>query len=102
MSFKDKVVDRLKEVKVEVMGPEPPCVRCQSVKKVVDKVALKLAQNGMTVYVEKVNIMSKDVVRKYGVLISPAVAVDGVVRIMGRVPAEGDVEKLILEAASKV
>lgn len=61
----------------------------------------RLKQAGMTVKVEKTNIVSREVVGRYGVLVSPALAVNGVVKIMGRVPSEEEVEKLIREAAEK-
>ena len=84
----------MKEVKVEVLGPEPPCVRCQAAKKVAEKVAsLKRAE--ISVKVEKANIMSKDIVSKYGILVSPAIAINGVVKFMGRVPSEGELEKTL-------
>lgn len=91
----------MKEVKIEVLGPEPPCMRCQAAKKVAEKVAEKLRQTEITVKVEKANIMSKDVVSKYGILVSPAIAVNGVVKFMGRVPSEAEVEKSVKEAAEK-
>jgi len=87
----------MKEVKVEVIGPEPACMRCQTAKKVVEKAAEKLKQLGITVKVEKANIISKEVVRKYGVLVSPAIAINGVVKIMGRVPSEEEIERLMRE-----
>lgn len=89
----------MKEVKVEVIGPEPACVRCQTAKKIVEKTAEKLKQTGITVKIEKVNIMSREVVQKYGVLLSPAIAIDGTVKIMGRVPTEGEIEKLVKAAS---
>lgn len=89
----------MKEVKVEVIGPEPPCMRCQAAKKAVEKAAEKLKQSGIRVEVEKANIMSKQVVQKYGVLVSPAIAVNDTVKIMGRIPSEDEVEKLLKEAA---
>lgn len=91
----------MKEVKVEVLGPEPPCMRCQAAKKVAEKVAEKLKQTEISVKIEKVNLMSKDVVSKYGVLVSPAIAINGVVKFMGRVPSEAELEKTIREAAKK-
>lgn len=91
----------MKEVKVEVIGPEPACMRCQAAKKVVEKVTEKLKQTGINVRVEKVNIISKEIVSKYGVLISPAIAINGVVKFMGRVPNEVEVEKTLKEAAEK-
>lgn len=90
----------MKEVKVEVIGPEPACVRCQTAKKIVEKTAEKLKQTGITVKIEKVNIMSREVVQKYGILLSPAIAIDGTVKIMGRVPTEGEIEKLVKTAST--
>jgi len=89
----------VREVKVEVIGPEPPCVRCEAAWRVVMRVAEKLREVGVVVRVEKANIMSKEVVQKYGLLFSPAIAINGRVRIVGRVPSLGEVEKLVLEAA---
>jgi len=89
----------MKEVKVEVIGPEPACMRCQAAKKAVEKAAEKLRQTGITVKVEKVNMVSKEIVSKYGVLVSPAIAVNGVVKVMGRVPREDEIGRLIREAA---
>lgn len=89
----------MEEVKVEVIGPEPACMRCQAAKKAVEKATEKLKQTGITVKIEKVNIISKEIIRKYGVLVSPAIAVNGVVKVMGRVPKEDEIGRLIKEAA---
>ncbi len=89
----------MKEVKVEVIGPEPPCMRCQAAKKSVEKAAEKLKQSGIAVHIEKINIMSKETIQKYGVLISPAMAINNTVKIMGRVPSPDEIEKLVIEAA---
>lgn len=88
----------MKEVKVEVIGVEPPCARCQVAKKAVEKAAEKLKQQGILVKIDKMNILSREVVKKYGVLVSPAIAINGVVKIVGRVPNPEEIEKLILEA----
>lgn len=89
----------MKEVKVEVIGPEPSCVRCQTAKKIVENAAKKLEQAGIIVKIEKVNIISKEILSRYGVLVSPAIAVNGKVRFMGRVPSEEEIVRLIKEAA---
>ena len=39
----------MKEVKVEVIGVEPPCMRCQSARKAVEKAAEKLRAEGRNV-----------------------------------------------------
>ena len=87
----------MEDLVVAVFGPEPPCARCQATKRTVEKVAKKLAEEGFNVKVERENIISKDTISKYGVLLSPAVAINGKVKIMGRIPKEEEIEKLIRE-----
>ena len=91
------MVANLKDIVVEVFGPEPPCARCQATRKVAEKVAKKLILDGFNVKVERANIISKNTISKYGVLLSPAVAINGKVKIMGRIPKEEEIEKLIRE-----
>jgi len=91
-------VDNVKNVKADVMGPEPPCWRCQAVKKTVEKVAEKLRAEGINVEIARANIASKEVVRKYGVLFSPALAINDAVKTTRRIPTEEEVEKLIRAA----
>jgi hypothetical protein len=91
----------MKKVKVEVIGPEPACVLCETTKKIAEKTAEKLGQTGIAVEVEKANIISKEILLKYGLLLSPATAIDGTVRIMGRVPTETEIEKLIKAASTR-
>ncbi|PDM25957.1 redox-active disulfide protein 2 [Candidatus Bathyarchaeota archaeon B24-2] len=74
-------------------------MRCQSARKAVEKAAEKLRAEGINVKIEKANVMSKEVIGKYGVLVSPAIAVNGTVKIMGRVPSEDEIESLLREAA---
>jgi len=89
----------MKKVKVEVIGPEPACGRCETTKKIVEKTAEKLGQTGTVVEVEKANIMSKETVQKYGVLLSPATVIDGTVKIIGRIPTEVEIERLVRKAS---
>ncbi len=89
----------MKEVKVEVIGPEPPCMRCQAVKRVVEQVAEKLRRSGIVVNIERANIMSKETVQRYGILVSPALAINNTVKMMGRVPTSKEIERLLLEAS---
>jgi len=92
-------VTDVREVKVEVRGPEPACARCQAARKAVEKAAENLKDSGISVNIEKVNILSREVVQKYGVLVSPSIAINGVVKIVGRIPNPEEIERLILEAA---
>lgn len=86
-----------KIIKIEVIGPEPPCARCQAVKRTVERVAEKVSKQGINISIERRNILSKDTVAKYGLLFSPAIAVNGKIKCMGRIPTEEEVEKMIFD-----
>jgi protein-disulfide isomerase len=91
----------MKEIKVKVLGPDPPCSRCQAARKAVEKAAEKLKNDGATITVEKVNIISLEIIRKYGILLSPAIAINDIVKVIGRVPSEDEIERLLKEELSK-
>lgn len=93
------LVMQMTEVKVEIIGPEPPCINCRTLRGRVERVAEKLKSSGIEVKIEKINITSGKVARKYGVLHSPALAINDNVKVQGRVPNEEEIEALIKEAA---
>ena len=62
----------------------------------------KLKNEGMDeVTVKKLDIASKDVVSKYGILLSPALAINGRVRVAGRIPTVDEIIKLVESKAHK-
>lgn len=85
-------------VTVVVFGPDPPCARCQALKKNAENVAAKLKKEGVGVKVERAIISAKATIQKYGILVSPALAINGIVKFMGRIPSEAEIEKEILKA----
>jgi len=89
----------MKKVIAEVIGPNPPCYRCTAVKENVEAVAKKLRAEGIEVEVKRLDIISREVIRKYGLLLSPVLAVNGVVKTMGWIPDKRDVETILREAA---
>ena len=70
------------EVVTEVLGPELPYPRCSAALYTVNKVVNRLGVRGRVEVVKK-DINSDDVLDKYGVLISPAIAVNGEVKFQG-------------------
>ena len=88
----------LEKMKVEVIGVDPPCPRCKKTEENARKATSKLSEEGVTVEVVKLNVTAKETIAKYGVVMSPAIAVNGVVKIMGKVPDVGVVERLLREA----
>jgi small redox-active disulfide protein 2 len=65
----------------------PGCSRCEEAEKVVRHV---IEQMGITAEVQKVN--DPQGMSKAGVLLTPAVTVNGVVKVSGRIPKEDEVK----------
>jgi hypothetical protein len=84
-----------KSLNVEVIGVDPPCARCRKTEENARKAAAKLEEEGYRIKVEKLSITAKETIAKYGVLMSPAIAVNGTVKIMGKVLDVGVIERLL-------
>jgi small redox-active disulfide protein 2 len=71
---------------IKILGPG--CPKCQQTEKIVKEA---VAESGVPAQVEKVtNILD---IAKYGVFGTPAVVVDGEVKVVGKIPAKEDVKK---------
>ena len=70
--------------KVHVMGPG--CPKCTETFKIVEAA---IAETGVEASLEKVTDFTE--IAKFGVFTTPAVAVDGTVKVMGKVPKKADV-----------
>lgn len=75
-------------MKIEVFGTG--CAKCQTTKKNIENV---LRKHNHSAILSEVNEIDEIVAR--GVLMTPAVAIDGEVKISGRVPTESEIEKLL-------
>lgn len=71
-------------MEIKVLGPG--CPKCQQAEKVVREA---VAESGVAADVEKVTDMMK--IAGYGVFGTPAVVVDGEVKIVGKIPKKEDV-----------
>mgnify|MGYP000565997796 CR=1 FL=1 len=72
--------------KVEILGPG--CPKCKFVERRVKETIEEL---GIEAEVEEVTDTSK--ITEYGVMATPAVVVDGVVKAEGRIPTRQEIEK---------
>ncbi len=82
-------------LKVEVIGVSPPCPRCKKTEESAKKAAAKMAAEGVTVEVVKLDITTKETISKYGVLATPAIAINGVVKFKGKELDVGVTERLL-------
>lgn len=75
-------------MEIKVLGPG--CHRCQTTEKIVKEA---VAEAGVDAEVEKVTDLLK--IAQYGVLGTPAVVVDGKVKIAGKVPEKEEIKAWI-------
>ena len=67
---------------IEVIGLEPPCRRCTEM---LENVNAAVSRTGISATVEKKWTLSKEIRDRYGLLLSPALVVEGVVVAQGKV-----------------
>lgn len=77
---------------VEVFGPEPPCPRCKRTLEIVKQAVDELQLN---CEVKKIDAYSKLTIAKYGLVFTPAVAIDGKVFVAGRIPSVDEVKHIL-------
>ena len=80
---------------IEIIGVEPPCYRCKETKENTDKAIMKLLKEGHEITITKLNVMDKTTMERFGIVRTPALAVNGVIKIMGKVPDPGVIERII-------
>ena len=85
----------MKEIMVEAIGVDPPCPRCKQTEENAKKAASKIVEEGVKVEVTKLSVTAKETIEKYVVLMPPAIAINGVVKLMGKVPDVGVIERLL-------
>ena len=75
-------------MEVKVLGPG--CAKCKKAYQVVEKV---IKDNNLDVTLTKVDDLME--MMSYNILSTPAILVDGEVKIKGRVPSENEVKELL-------
>jgi small redox-active disulfide protein 2 len=80
----------VKNMKIEILGTG--CPKCKKTKEVIEKV---LKETG--VEAEVVKVEDFETILNYGVMVTPAVVIDGEVKLAGKAPDEKDIRKWITE-----
>ena len=75
-------------MKIEILGTG--CSKCKKTKEVIEKV---LKQTG--VEAEVIKVEDFETILNYGVMVTPAVVIDGEVKLAGKIPDEKDIRKWI-------
>lgn len=82
-------------VLIEIIGVDPPCKRCLKTQQNAEQATNELRNEGMEVTTKKLDISSKDTLSKYGIIVSPAIAIDGKVKVAGRIASSNEIIKII-------
>ena len=82
-------------INIEIIGVEPACYRCKETKENAEKAAEKLRADGIEVTVNKLDVMTKTTMDRFGVVRTPALVVNGSIKIMGKVPDPGVIERIV-------
>ncbi|MDD5779350.1 MAG: thioredoxin family protein [Candidatus Thermoplasmatota archaeon] len=77
-------------MKIEILGTG--CPKCRSTEKIVRQVVEEL---GITADIQKIEELG-DIIDR-GVMLTPAIAIDGEVKLVGRVPRPDELKKLFEE-----
>lgn len=75
-------------MEIKILGPG--CPKCKTLEKLTRDV---VAQNGIDAIVTKVEDIVE--IMKYGVMITPALVVNGKVEIKGRVPSAEEIKQVL-------
>lgn len=72
---------------VQVLGPG--CPKCEKLKQSAEEA---VQQSGVEATVEKVNDINE--ITSFGVMMTPALVIDGEVKVVGRVPSADEIKRL--------
>jgi small redox-active disulfide protein 2 len=81
-------------LKIQVLGPG--CPRCSQLAELTMRAAYEL---NLQCHVEKVTDMQK--ISSYGVLMTPALVIDGQVKLSGKVPPLEDLKQLLAKESAQ-
>jgi len=80
-------------MRIQVLGPG--CAKCKELAKRTESAVQHL---GLDVAVEKVTDLKE--IMKFGIMMTPALAIDGTVKISGRVPTEAEIQTILTTTLS--
>ncbi|MBN2602915.1 MAG: TM0996/MTH895 family glutaredoxin-like protein [Candidatus Thermoplasmatota archaeon] len=75
-------------MKIEILGTG--CPKCKATEKIVRKVVEEIGKDAEVVKVEDL----QEIVNR-GVMMTPAVAIDGEIKIVGHIPSAEEIKKLL-------
>jgi small redox-active disulfide protein 2 len=75
-------------MKIQVLGTG--CQKCEKLVETAEKAALEI---GLDCEIEKISDINQ--IMAFGVMLTPALAINGEVKVVGKVPSVDDIKKLL-------
>jgi small redox-active disulfide protein 2 len=85
---KEKINKEVMEMKIEILG-----TGCQKCNKLTEATKQAVAELGLDAEILKVEKL--DQIMQYGVMVTPALVVNGVVKVSGKVPSKEEIKVLL-------
>jgi len=79
---------REKKMKIQILGTG--CPKCKQLAELTEKVAKEI---GLDFQLEKITDLEK--IMEFGVMMTPALAIDNEVKIMGKIPSADELKKIL-------
>jgi Asp-tRNA(Asn)/Glu-tRNA(Gln) amidotransferase A subunit family amidase len=79
-------------LRIEVIGVEPPCKKCTAL---LENTKKALRELGYDIEVVKLDVLSDEVSERYGVVMTPALAVDGFIISEGVVLSQQQIASIL-------
>ncbi len=79
---------------IKILGPG--CARCRQLAEAAEEAARQL---GLSCELEKVTDLDR--IMQYGVMMTPALVVDGQVKLYGRVPPVAEIKRILSEEETR-
>ena len=77
---------------MQLLGPGPGCARCKTLAQLTEQAVKEL---GITADINKVTDLKQ--IMALGVMMTPALAVNGTLKMAGRVPSLDEIKKLLVQ-----
>ena len=81
-------------MKIEILGTG--CLKCKKTKELTEE-----AVNELSVSVEIIKVTDINKIINYGVMVTPALVIDGDVKVAGKIPSKKEIIKWIEEELKK-
>lgn len=79
-------------MRIEIVGVEPPCKKCKAL---MENAMAAVKESGIDAEVIKLDVLSDEAIERYGIVMTPALAIDGFIVSQGKVLSTKQILRII-------